>query len=121
MNKNTLIGFVLIGLILFGFSWYNSKVYNEQQRAAFVADSLAAVEALKNAPKIDSAALALQEQGEMAQNAMSGSSVPVYADSLLEQSRFGQEEFYTLENNKIKVSFTIIVKVAPNKSVFTRN
>ena len=106
MNKNTLIGFVLIGLILFGFSWYNSKVYNEQQRAAFVADSLAAVEALKNAPKIDSAALALQEQGEMAQNAMSGSSVPVYADSLLEQSRFGQEEFYTLENNKIKVSFT---------------
>ena len=51
MNKNTLIGFVLIGLILFGFSWYNSKVYNEQQRAAFVADSLAAVEALKNAPR----------------------------------------------------------------------
>lgn len=119
MNKNTLIGFVLIGLILFGFSWYNSKVYNEQQRDAFVADSLAAVEALKNAPKIDSAALALQEQGEMAQNAMSGSSVPVYADSLLEQSRFGQEEFYTLENNKIKVSFT--TKGAQASSVLIKN
>lgn len=119
MNKNTLIGFVLIGLILFGFSWYNSKVYNEQQRAAFVADSLAAVEALKNAPKIDSAALALQEQGEMAQNAMSGSSVPVYADSLLEQSRFGQEEFYTLENNKIKISFT--TKGAQASSVLIKN
>ena len=119
MNKNTLIGFVLIGLILFGFSWYNSKVYNEQQRAAFVADSLAAVEALKNAPKIDSAALALQEQGEMAQNAMSGSSVPVYADSLLEQSRIGQEEFYTLENNKIKVSFT--TKGAQASSVLIKN
>ena len=119
MNKNTLIGFVLIGLILFGFSWYNSKVYNEQQKAAFVADSLAAVEALKNAPKIDSAALALQEQGEMAQNAMSGSSVPVYADSLLEQSRIGQEEFYTLENNKIKVSFT--TKGAQASSVLIKN
>ena len=119
MNKNTLIGFVLIGLILFGFSWYNSKVYNEQQRAAFVADSLAAVEALKNAPQIDSAALALQEQGEMAQNAMSGSSVPVYADSLLEQSRIGQEEFYTLENNKIKVSFT--TKGAQASSVLIKN
>lgn len=107
MNKNTLIGFALIGLILFGFSWYNSKVYNEQQRAQFVADSLAAVEALKNAPKIDSATLAMQQSAQM-QDAVAenNAALPVYADSLLEQSRTKQEEFYTLENNKIKVSFT---------------
>ncbi len=108
MNKNTLIGFVLIGLILFGFSWYNSKVYNEQQRAQFVADSLAAAQALKNAPKIDSAMLALQQQDALTsgQQVADLASMPVYADSLLEQSRTKQEEFYSLENNKIKVVFT---------------
>lgn len=106
MNKNTLIGFALIGLILFGFSWYNSKVYNEQQRAQFVADSIAAVEALKNAPKIDSATLAMQQNSQMQSVIAENNAAPVYADSLLEQSRTKQEEFYTLENNKIKVSFT---------------
>ena len=59
MNKNTVIGFVLIGLILIGFSWYNTKIFKEQERERFVADSIARVEALKNAPKIDSAIVAL--------------------------------------------------------------
>ena len=48
MNKNTVIGFVLIGVILIGFSWYNTKTFKEQERARFVADSIAQVEALKN-------------------------------------------------------------------------
>ena len=30
MNKNTIIGFVLIGVILFGFTWYQSKEYEKQ-------------------------------------------------------------------------------------------
>ena len=40
MNKNTVIGFVLIGLILIGFSWYNTKIFKEQERARFVAMEL---------------------------------------------------------------------------------
>ena len=60
MNKNTVIGFVLIGLILIGFSWYNTKNFKEQERARFVADSIARVEALKNAPKVDSAVIQLK-------------------------------------------------------------
>ena len=49
MNKNTIIGFVLIGAILLGFSWYNSKIYKEQQRLKFVQDSTAAVLAAEQA------------------------------------------------------------------------
>ena len=30
MDKNTITGFVLIGLILFGFTWYQSKQYDKQ-------------------------------------------------------------------------------------------
>ena len=30
MNKNSIIGFVLIGVIMFGFTWYQNKQYREQ-------------------------------------------------------------------------------------------
>ena len=105
MNKNTVIGFVLIGLILFGFSWYNTKQFNEQERARFVADSIAQAEALKNAPKVDSVIMALNDSVARAQMAQAYAA-PVYKDSLLEQASKAQEEFFTLENNKIKVTFT---------------
>ena len=32
MNKNTIIGFIAIGAIMFGFSWYQSKELQEQQK-----------------------------------------------------------------------------------------
>ena len=105
MNKNTVIGFVLIGLILFGFSWYNTKEFKEQERARFVADSIAQVEALKNAPKVDSVIMALNDSVAKARVAQAYAA-PVYKDSLLEQASKAQEEFFTLENDKIKVTFT---------------
>ena len=105
MNKNTVIGFVLIGLILFGFSWYNTKQFNEQERARFVADSIAQAEALKNAPKVDSVIMALNDSVAKARVAQAYAT-PVYKDSLLEQASKAQEEFFTLENGKIKVTFT---------------
>ena len=40
MNKNNIIGFLLIALVLIGFSWY-SQPSAEEQRAAFVQDSIA--------------------------------------------------------------------------------
>ena len=58
MNKNTILGFVLIAVILIGFSWYNSKIYKEQERERFVADSIARVEAAKYAAVEDSVAAA---------------------------------------------------------------
>ena len=104
-NKNTVIGFVLIGLILVGFSWYNTRIFKEQERARFVADSIARVEALKNAPKIDSAVLAMNDSIAKAQY-MAQMAAPMYKDSLLEAASKAQEEFFELENNKIKVTFT---------------
>ena len=91
-NKNTVIGFVLIGLILVGFSWYNTKIFKEQERARFVADSIARVEALKNAPKIDSAVLAMNDSIAKAQY-MAQMAAPMYKDSLLEAASKAQEEF----------------------------
>ena len=105
MNKNTVLGFICIGIILIGFSWYNTKVFKEQQRAQFVADSIAHAEALKNAPKIDSTAIAAADSAALGLSA----AAPVgqmYKDSLLEAASNAPAEFYTLENNKLKVVFS---------------
>ena len=40
MDKNNIIGFLLIAVVLIGFSWYNQPSA-EEQRAAFVQDSIA--------------------------------------------------------------------------------
>ena len=62
MDKNSIIGIILMGLVLFGFTFYENKQY--QKRAAYQAqlDSIAYVEQLKadsiaaaNAAVIDSA------------------------------------------------------------------
>ena len=42
MKRSSIVGFALIGIILLGFSWYNSVQFNKRQREAFVADSIAA-------------------------------------------------------------------------------
>ena len=42
MDKNNIIGFVLIALVLIGFTWYQQPSA-EEQRAAFVQDSIAQV------------------------------------------------------------------------------
>ena len=108
MQKNTVLGFVLIGLILIGFSWYNSHNYNKQKRANFVRDSLARVEAMNNPKVVDSLRVAdsLRNIQIGADSLANESYITTYADSLLEQSLSGTEEFYTLENEKLKLSFS---------------
>ena len=62
MNKNTIIGFVIIGVIMFGFSWYQSTQVTEQleqqEKAKMVQDSLARV---KQAEILAQEVLAQQE------------------------------------------------------------
>lgn len=117
MNKNTIFGFVLIGIILIGFSWYNTKLFKEQERERFVRDSIAAVEALKNAPALDSSALfTVSERDSLS---VIRETAPIYKDSLLEAASRAEEEFYTLENDKISVTFT--TKGAQASQVLVKN
>lgn len=52
MDRNTIIGIVLVGAILIGFSVYNGKQAKEYAAEKHRQDSIAAVEAAKNAPAI---------------------------------------------------------------------
>jgi len=106
MNKNSIIGFSLIAVILIAFSWYNSKVFTEQQKEQFKNDSIAAVKIaeqkkLMPADSTDTSAMKVLDS-----NAVAASSI--YKDTLLDKASKGSKEITTLENNKIKVDLSNI-------------
>lgn len=110
MNKSSIVGFAIIGLILLGFSWYNSVQYRKQQREAFVADSIAAAR-LAEQMRAEQAAMAAFADSTGAGDAVNeGQSVDepaaVYKDSLMEKAFRKEEAYHTIENEKLKVVFT---------------
>ena len=109
MNKNTIIGFVLIGAILLGFSWYNSKIYKEQQRLKFVQDSTAAVLAAEQARVADSIRRANGDTIEvkiMVDSLKSAVAAPIYQDSLLEAASKDAGQLVKLANDKMELTLT---------------
>ena len=107
MNKNTIIGFILIGITLFGFTWYQSKEYEKQVAYQAQVDSIARAE--RAAQYIaDTIAGRLPVADTLAGGARPVYEAPVaiYKDSLLEAAHSGQESIYTIANDKIEVAFT---------------
>lgn len=94
MDKNTIIGLVIIFLILIGFSYLN-RPSEEQVREMRRQDSIARVEQRR----IEQAARQRQEaiEASMAENAGK-----VQGDSMFMQDSL-QETVYTLENDKVKL------------------
>ena len=101
MNKSNLTGLVLIGLIMFGFTFYQSKQYEKQMVEQARLDSIARVEQMVEMA-IDSAKMASQT-GETAVKVMS---MPLYKDSLLTSARLADEAIYKLSNDKVDIEFT---------------
>ena len=105
MNKNTIIGFVLIGLIMFGFSWMQSKQQREQMAYQAQLDSIAMVEQMA-AMALDSAKRA---EGLVTDGEMSGVKVvnmPAYKDSLLTEARLAEAQIVKIGNEKVELEFT---------------
>ena len=102
MNKNTIIGFVLIGVIMFGFSWYQSKQYKEQMAAQAQLDSIAMVEQMQQMA-LDSVKRATADTSAVA---VKVENQAIYKDSLLNVARNAQEQILSLANDKINVEFT---------------
>lgn len=106
MDKRSIIGIVLIGVILIGFSYFNSKQTADYQKVqAHQQDSIARVKKLQDAAKpiTDSVKnaknVAEKDSSELA-------SMTEVVGASLAGSLKGTEEFYTLENKNIKVIFS---------------
>lgn len=96
MNKNTLTGLLVIGVILFGFSWYNSKQYTEipqdQQRQESTSPTGESFTQGQLAP--NTAALT---DAEPARSVLG---------SAYDAQLRGEEEFYKLENELFILTFS---------------
>ena len=104
MDKNTIIGFVLIGIVLFGFSWLNRPTPEQIEAQRRYQDSIAQIEMAKQA----------EQEKQQADPMASFNNLPdsVKQDRL--SSNFGsfatamtgKEEFVTLENEKVSVKLS---------------
>ena len=95
MDKNTVTGFVLIALVLIGFSWW-SRPSEAQLREMARQDSIAQVEQAKAQEAAEKALLA-KEQAE-AEEAARDSSSAFFA------SKQGEGQQITLDNGKVAVT-----------------
>lgn len=93
MNKNTIIGFILIALVLIGFSWYNSPS-KEQIEAAKQQEAVA--NALQEKAKQQSQQ---QQKAQQQEAAAANDSTALFYPSLK-----GQEQQVTLKNSKLEVT-----------------
>lgn len=108
MNKNTLIGLLVIGLLLFGFSWYNNKQYTERLAAQREQQLL---QTREDSAALSAAAVAAagqaQSQTQVQEEHLTQSQpkAAVYGGAFDAQLT-GTEEFYTLENKLFRLTFS---------------
>ena len=100
MNRDTIIGFVLIAAVLIGFSWWNQPSA-EQIEAARLQDSLQAVAQAEMAKK-EAAALAAKQQGTAGDSVASGSAADTTA--LFYAAMNGTSEKIVLKNGKLELT-----------------
>ena len=92
MDKNTIIGFVLIAIVLFGYTWW-SQPSAEERAAAIRKDSIAAVEKEK--------AEILKKQKTLQMQVEAKIKVQEDTSALFHAALQGQSEKIILKNNKL--------------------
>lgn len=92
MNRDTIIGFVLIGLVLIGFSWWNQPSEEEIENYKHQQDSIAAVERDKAVKK----QIAQAEQQTKEDSAAINDTTSLFYSALK-----GSNQDITLRNSKI--------------------
>ena len=96
MNRDTIIGFVLIALVLIGFSWWNQPSAEEIE-AARTQDSLAAV--MK-----DKAEKAQKENQKVVKQALDSAALND-STALFHQALSGTDQQIVLKNQKLELTF----------------
>ena len=109
MDKNSVIGFILIIAIFFGFTLYQNKQrakyekYQAQQDSIALAQRIAAGDTLGLVPASESA---VEPVAAAPSSTQSGDAHPIYKDASLEAARAAGESTVVLENDKIALSLS---------------
>ncbi|MDH6342770.1 YidC/Oxa1 family membrane protein insertase [Parabacteroides sp. PFB2-12] len=103
MDKNTILGFILIGLVLFVFSWLNRPTPEQIEAQRRYQDSIAKIEYLQQV-EIEKEAVAKEadpisaEASDSLQQVRLQNNFGIFANALS-----GTEGFATLENEKVEI------------------
>ena len=100
MDKNSVIGFILIAAIFIGFSVFQSNQARKQAEQQAQLDSVSRVEAIeRQLAEAERAGVALGDSAA----AVPGTPAPIYKDSSLEAASRVEGSVVTLENSKLVV------------------
>ena len=108
MDKNSIIGFVLIALIMLGFFGYQSRQVQKQQAIQAQLDSARLAEEyaqwqLDSAYKAEHPELAVAAQEQISAPSTAGVQ---YSDPLLNQAAAAEASIVTIQNSKLELAFT---------------
>ena len=102
MDKNSIVGFILIGVIFFGFTWYQSNQYQKQREYQAQLDSAALAQQAYMMAQDSVAAMPAGEYEDGAQLSRPGK----YLDSLLNSHYTAEEQYVTLGNDRLELVLT---------------
>jgi YidC/Oxa1 family membrane protein insertase len=98
-DKNTIVGFILLGILFIAFFWYNNKMAQSAiDHENKVKDSLAKVEASKITPEIKAKAIEDSVKRD--------STTKVLKEGNFTGSANGNEKIETVENDLLQINFT---------------
>ena len=107
MDKNTVIGFILIGVVLFAFSWLNRPDPAQLEARRRYQDSVARAEyarQLDEAVKKDEAASLHPLPEHLPDSVREAQRLQTYG--VFAQAAEGKEELFTLENDRLEVKIS---------------
>ncbi len=112
MDRNSIIGILLIGLILIGFSLWNQPTAEELAERKKMQDSVAAIHqeeaavAVKNVerPSIPETVAAIPDSSSSSDSTRSAALADKFG--VFFNSAEGTEKFFTLENELVRITFT---------------
>ncbi len=112
MNKNSIIGFILIAGIMIGYTYWMSPSEEQLARQQFVADSTATVN--KQRAEEFAQQTKVIEEAKQIENSISEEKQPIFQDytelknkyDLFANAAVGEEQLYVIENDLIKIEIS---------------
>ncbi|NLZ20094.1 MAG: membrane protein insertase YidC [Bacteroidales bacterium] len=102
MDKNSVIGFILIAAIFIGFSVFQSRQMRKQAELQAQLDSVALAQSVESQLAEAERTASLPDSLQT----LPGNIQAIYKDSLLEAASHAEAQIVALENEKIRVEFT---------------
>lgn len=106
MNKNTVIGFLIMLAIVFGFSWYSQKQMTEQAALKAKADSINMAQQALAKPQLDTLAGAQNASASANNQYQPLVNAKDSSEYAMASSFFGTPQSYTLQNDKMIVTLS---------------